>query len=66
MQMPLILTGHVSAMATQFAVAEPDALATEIKYSIIAPGMALGLVVLLTGSLTTRLDLKTVMFAAAT
>ena len=64
--LPPTSAGSVSVIVTPVAVAEPVPLATEIQYSTIAPGIAFGRVVPLTGSLTIRLDLNTEMFAAAT
>ena len=53
-------------MATELAAALPAALATTMQYSIVAPGIALGLVVPLTGSEITELSLLTVSAAART
>ena len=51
-------------MVTLAAVALPAALATAMQYSTTAPGISLGLVEPLNGSLITRLVLVAVRLAA--
>src|SRR5687767_12824716 len=61
-----VAAGRVSDTLTLVAVALPAAFATATQYSTTAPGIILGLVVPLNGSLITRLVLVAVRAAART
>ena len=58
------MVGSGSEIATLFAVALPAALLTTMQYSMVAPGISLGLVVPLIGSEITVLSFEMVSAAA--
>ena len=62
----VVVAGRVSLTLTLVAVALPEAFATAMQYSTVAPGIIRGFVVPLIGSLMIRLVLVTLRAAART